>query len=100
MARYLPFRQVPAASLALLTALASSALLTVAPARAADVPKAIEQALATAQQEKKGVMLAVGGQSIGGGVLRIEPGQSVEMKSPQYGRIVVRLDRIDAVMMP
>ena len=35
-----------------------------------------------------------------GAVQRIEPGQWVEMKSQQYGRIVVRLDRIDAVMMP
>ena len=84
----------------MMLALAASALLAQRPALAAEPMKGIEQALATAQQEKKGVMLSVSGQSIGGGVLRIEPGQWVEMKSQQYGRIVVRLDRIDAVMMP
>jgi hypothetical protein len=68
--------------------------------QASDVPKGIEQALATAQQEKKGVTLYVGGQVIGGGVLRIEPGQWVELKNQQFGRIVVRLDRIDGLAMP
>ena len=62
--------------------------------------KGIEQALAQAQQEKKGVTLYVQGQTIGGGVVRIEPGQWVEMRSQQYGRIVVRLDRIDALVQP
>ena len=62
--------------------------------------KGIEQALAQAQQEKKGVTLYVQGQTIGGGVVRIEPGQWVEMRSQQYGRIVVRLDRIDALAQP
>jgi hypothetical protein len=69
-------------------------------AQAADTNKGIEQALATAQQEKKGITLHVSGQTIGGGVVRIEPGQFVEMRSQQYGRIVVRIDRIDAVLMP
>lgn len=62
--------------------------------------KGIEQALAQAQQEKKGVTLYVQGQTIGGGVVRIEPGQWVEMRSQQYGRIVVRLDRIDGLAQP
>lgn len=85
----------------MMIALAATALLVQQPALAAEpAAKGIEQALATAQQEKKGVMLSVAGQNIGGGVQRIEPGQWVEMKSQQYGRIVVRLDRIDAVMMP
>ncbi len=73
----------------------------VLPARAADTPQqAIEKALQAAQQAKKGVTLHVGGQPIGGGVVRIEPGQVVELKSQQHGRIVVRIDRIDAVLMP
>lgn len=84
----------------MMLALAASAVLVHRPALAAEPVKGIEQVLATAQQEKKGVTLSVSGQSIGGGVVRIEAGQWVEMKSQQYGRIVVRLDRIDAVMMP
>ena len=85
----------------MMLALAAAAVIVQRPALAAEpAAKGIEQALATAQQEKKGVTLSVSGQAIGGGVVRIEPGQWVEMKSQQYGRIVVRLDRIDAVMMP
>lgn len=74
--------------------------LTWSLAQAAEPQRGIEQALATAQQEKKGVTLTVGGQTVAGGVVRIEPGQWVEMRSQQYGRIVVRMDRIDAVAMP
>lgn len=74
--------------------------LPAAAPRAAEPNRGIEQVLAVAQQEKKGVTLHVSGQTIGGGVGRIEPGQFVEMRSQQYGRIVVRIDRIDAVLIP
>ncbi len=70
------------------------------PAHAADANKGIEQALAAAQESKKGIMVYVGGQAIGGAVVKIEPGQSVELRSQQYSKIVVRLDRIDAIAMP
>ncbi|MBK9574583.1 MAG: hypothetical protein IPO43_18580 [Rhodoferax sp.] len=66
-------------------------------ALANDAIKGIEQALTQAQQEKKGVTLYVQGQTVGGGVVRIEPGQWVELRSQQYGRIIVRLDRIDGL---
>jgi hypothetical protein len=69
-------------------------------ARASEPQRGIEQTLSTAQQEKKGVTLLVGGQQLGGGVTRIEPGKWVEMRNQQHGRIVVRIDRIDAVLMP
>ena len=71
-----------------------------AAAMAADVNKGIEQALAAAQESKKGIMVYVGGQAIGGGVVKIEPGQWVELRSQQYGRIVIRMDRIDGIAMP
>lgn len=71
-----------------------------APARAADVPKSLEQALAAAQESKKGIMVYVGGQAIGGAVVKIEAGQTVELRNQQYGRIVLRLDRIDGIAMP
>jgi putative heme degradation protein len=69
-------------------------------AYAADVNKGIEQALAAAQESKKGIMVYVGGQAIGGGVVKIEAGQWVELRSQQYGRIVIRMDRIDGIAMP
>ena len=69
-------------------------------ASATEAANNIEQMLGAAQQEKRSVMLYVGGQAIGGAVLRIEPGRSVELRNQQYGRIVVRLDRVDAVAQP
>ena len=69
-------------------------------AGAADAVKGIEQALATAQQDKRGVTLHVAGQVVAGAVTRIEPGQWVELRNQQFGKIVVRLDRIDAVAAP
>lgn len=66
-------------------------------AGAVDATGAIEQALAGAQQSKRGVTLHVQGQAVSGAVTHVEPGQWVELRSPQFGRIVVRLDRIDAV---
>lgn len=80
--------------------LLAAGVLAPAPAGAADALKGIEQALAAAQADKKGVTLYVQGQQIGGGVVRIEPGQWVEMRSQQYGKILVRLDRIDGLAQP
>ena len=71
-----------------------------AAAFAADVNKGIEQALAAAQESKKGIMVYASGQAIGGAVVKIEAGQWVELRSQQYGRIVIRLDRIDGIAMP
>ena len=60
----------------------------------------IEQALASAQQDKRGITLYMGGQTVGGAVTRVEPGQWVELRNQQWGRIVIRLDRIDGVATP
>ena len=67
---------------------------------AADAANGIEQALASAQQDKRGIVLYVGGQTVAGAVTRVEPGKWVEMRSQQWGKIVVRLERIDAVAAP
>ena len=66
----------------------------------ADASQGIEDLLATAQKEKKGVTLSVSGQTMGGGVVKIEPGKWVELRNQQFGRIVVRIDRIDSAAMP
>jgi hypothetical protein len=42
----------------------------------------------------------VNGQTIGGAVTRVEPGQWVELKNQQSSKIVVRLDRIDGIAAP
>jgi hypothetical protein len=54
--------------------------------------------LEASQNEKKGLMLWVRGQSIPGLVTKIDA-ESVELRSREYGRIVVRLDSLDAVAM-
>jgi len=82
-------------------ALAALVLISAAAAAvAADAAHGIEQGLVAAQQDKRGITLYVGGQTIGGAVTRVEPGQWVELKNQTSGRIMVRLDRIDAIAAP
>ena len=44
-------------------------------------------------------VLLFGSQAIGGAVVRIEAGAFVELRNQEFGRIVIRLDRIDAVAL-
>ena len=92
--------QHPALAFSLTACVAALLVLGCANTNATEPANNIEQMLGAAQQEKRSVMLYVGGQAIGGAVLRIEPGRSVELRNQQYGRIVVRLDRVDAVAQP
>lgn len=69
-------------------------------AHAVDAAQGIEQALNAALQDKRGITLYVAGQAISGAVTRVEPGQWVELRNQQYGRMIVRLDRIDGVAAP
>ncbi|PJI99431.1 hypothetical protein CLU85_4275 [Acidovorax sp. 69] len=75
-------------------------LASIGASSAADATRGIEQALATALQDKRGITLYVVGQSIAGAVIRIEPDQWVELKNQAVGKIIVRLDRIDAIAAP
>jgi len=54
--------------------------------------------LEASQNEKRGVTLYVKGQAIPGVVLKVD-GDTVEMRSREYSRIVVRMDAIDAAAM-
>lgn len=98
--RSLRHARVAALAGALTLPLAGALCALPSAAMAADVNKGIEQALAAAQESKKGIYVYVGGQQIGGAVVKIEAGQWVELRSQQYSRIVLRLDRIDGVAMP
>jgi hypothetical protein len=55
----------------------------------------MKELLEFSQNEKKGILLYLKGQSIGGVVVKIS-GDFVELKSREYSRIMVRLDAIDA----
>jgi hypothetical protein len=58
----------------------------------------MRELLEASQNEKKGLMLYVKGQSIAGIVVKIA-GDVVELRSREYSRIAVRIDSIDALAM-
>ena len=97
----MPCQPFPAAlARRLLAALVVASAFTSGLAHATDAVLGIEQALNTALQDKRGITLYVNGQAISGAVTRIEPGRWVELRNQQYGRILVRLDRIDGIAAP
>jgi len=58
----------------------------------------MRELLEASQNEKKSVTLYMRGQNLGGVVTRISA-DTVEMRNREYGRIVVRIDSIDAAAM-
>jgi hypothetical protein len=73
----------------------SFALATVVSA-AGDV-QMFKEVLEMSLKEKKGLTFYVQGQVISGAVTRLIGEDAVEVKNREFGRIVIRLDRIDAV---
>jgi hypothetical protein len=69
-------------------------------AMAAEPAKGLEDALSAAMASKRGINVYVNGQTIGGAVTRVEPGVFIELRNQEFGRIVVRWDRIDGVALP
>jgi len=80
-----------------LSLLAAAALATAFPA-ASKENNMFQQILEASQNEKKGVMLYVKGHQIAGVVVKMA-GDTVEMRSREYSRIVVRIDSIDAAAL-
>jgi len=70
--------------------LAASATLT------GKEPENMKELLEACQNDKKSVMLYFKGQTIGGGVTKVTA-DTVELRSREYSRVVVKLDSIDAV---
>jgi hypothetical protein len=58
----------------------------------------MRELLEISQNEKKGVMLYVKGQSLAGAVTKLTA-DTVELRSREYSRIVVRIESIDAAAM-
>lgn len=69
-------------------------------ASAADLPKGLEDAINAAMASKRGVTLYVNGQTIGGAITKVEPGQYVELRNQEFGKIVVRWEKIDGIALP
>lgn len=79
----------------LLAAVPASSAQT-APRRSTAVHESILEVLEQSLKSGKGVLVYLGGQAIGGAVLKVGE-QTVELRNREYGRIVLRLDRIDGV---
>jgi hypothetical protein len=74
---------------------------TMSGAGAAEAAKGgLEDALNAAMQSKRGITMYVNGQTIGGAVTRFESGSYVELRNQEFGRIVIRWERIDGVALP
>ena len=65
--------------------------------KATSLSQAYQELFDLSMKEKKGLTLYVGGQAIGGGVTRVIGNEAVEMKSQEFSKIVVRIDRIDGI---
>ena len=59
--------------------------------------QAFKELLEMSLKEKKGLTFYVHGQVITGGVIRFIGEDAVEVKNREFGHIIIRLDRIDAV---
>ena len=67
------------------------------PGMPAGVVQAYQELFTASQKDKKGLMFYVRGQQIGGAVVRVMGNDAVEIRNNTYGRIIIRLDQIDAV---
>jgi hypothetical protein len=73
-----------------------SSLMVIASLAHAAVGDTFNELLESSMKDKKGVMVYVKGQAIGGRVIKITP-EVIEMTARDYTRIVIRRDSIDAV---
>ena len=70
--------------------------LSAACSLAGDTP-AFKELLEMSMKEKTGLTFYVNGQTISGGVTRLIGDDAVEVRNREFGRIIIRLDCIDAV---
>ena len=61
------------------------------------VIQAYQELFAQSQKDKRGLMFYVKGQQIGGAVTRVIGNDAVEVRNQTHGRIIIRIDQIDAV---
>ena len=59
--------------------------------------QAFQELFAMSKKDGKGLVFHIGGQSIPGVVTRVIGDDAVEVRNREYGRIVLRLERVDAV---
>ena len=62
-----------------------------------EVIQAYQELFAASQKDKKGLTFFVKGQSIPGVVTKVIGTDAVEVRNQTHGRIIIRIDQIDAV---
>lgn len=60
---------------------------------------AVEEILNTSLAQKKGMSIYMGGQVINCVFVKRIDGNTIEVRNQQFGRIVLRIDRIDAIAL-
>ena len=81
------------------------AWLTAAPASFAQTaagalaPADVEEILNQSLNQKKGMTIYLGGQVINGVFVKRLDANTIEVRNQTYGRIIIRVDRIDAIAL-
>ena len=76
--------------------LALNATIPALTAAQSSASQSFRELLDRSEKERKGLMFYIKGQSIPGVVVKIGT-ETVEVRNQTYGRIIIRLDSIDAV---
>jgi len=82
---------------ALLTLSGIRGVNTVAAQDAKSLAQAYQELFERSAKEKKGLNIYVRGQTIGAVFVKMIGNDAIEVRNQSYGRVVIRLDSIDAV---
>lgn len=66
---------------------------------AALAPAAVEEVLNISLTQKKGMTIYIGGQVINGIFVKRLDANTIEVRNQTFGRIIIRVDRIDAIAL-
>ena len=58
---------------------------------------AVEEVLTQSLTQKKGLSIYIGGQVINAIFVKRIDGNTIELRSQSFGRIIIRMDRVDAI---
>ncbi|BBL70016.1 hypothetical protein [Methylogaea oryzae] len=56
-----------------------------------------KELLESSLKDKRGLKFFINGNTVGGAVTRLIGDEAVEVRNQEFGRIVIRLDRVDAI---
>lgn len=82
---------------AVMLALASASAGSYAQGSRSEAVQGFQELFAQSQKDKRGLTFFVKGQSIPGVVTKVLGSDAVEVRNQTHGRIIIRIDSIDAV---